>query len=193
MFIWTNSVDTDGQDLTYSFEMCTVAENAVCFDTSMTERILQLTNQSIIDSLNLNSGNNVISWRLEVSDGIDTTQVGGNGADSIRYLTFAVDQLELDIIEIPNRYSLNQNYPNPFNPVTTISYQIEKSEFVNLSIFDLNGNLIKNVLDQYVNAGPGIVHWNGKNNSGQNVSGGIYLYSLESSTFSKTKKMILLK
>jgi len=193
MFIWTNSVDTDGQDLTYSFEMCTVAENAVCFDTSMTERILQLTNQSIIDSLNLNSGNNVISWRLEVSDGIDTTQVGGNGADSIRYLTFAVDQLELDIIEIPNRYSLNQNYPNPFNPFTTISYQMGKSEFVNLSIFDLNGNLIKNILSQHVKAGPGIVQWDGKNYSGQNVSGGIYFYTIETPSFLKSQKMILLK
>ena len=193
MFIWTNSVDTDGQDLTYSFEMCTILENPVCFDTLMTERILELTNQFIINSFNLNNGNHVISWSLEVSDGIDTTQVGGNGADSIRYLTFAVDQLELDIVEIPNKYSLSQNYPNPFNPFTTISYQMEKSEFVNLSIFDLNGNLIKNILRQYVNAGSGIVYWDGKNNSGQNVSGGIYLYSLESSTFSKTKKMILLK
>ena len=94
---------------------------------------------------------------------------------------------------MPNRYSLSQNYPNPFNPVTTISYQIEKNEFVDLSIFDLNGNLIKNIIHQHVNAGPGIVNWDGKSNSGQNVSGGIYLYTLESSTFSKTKKMILLK
>jgi hypothetical protein len=193
MFIWANSVDTDGQDLSYSFEMCTISDNAFCFDTSMTERILQLTNQYIINNLNLNNGNHVISWSLEVSDGIDTTKAGGNGADSIRFLSFTVDQLELDIVEMPNRYSLSQNYPNPFNPVTTISYQIEKNEFVDLSIFDLNGNLIKNIIHQHVNAGPGIVNWDGKSNSGQNVSGGIYLYTLESSTFSKTKKMILLK
>ena len=193
MFIWTNSVDTDGQELTYSFEMCSISDNVVCFDTSMTERILQLTNQSIIENLNLTNGNHDLSWTVDVSDGIDITTIGSNGADSIRYLTFAVDQLELDIIELPNRYSLSQNYPNPFNPSTTISYQVEKSEFVSLSIFDLNGNLIKNILHQHVKAGPRTVDWDGKNNYGQNVSGGIYLYSLESPTFSKTKKMILLK
>ena len=96
MFIWTNSVDTDGQELTYSFEMCSISDNAVCFDTSMTERILQLTNQSIIENLNLTNGNYDLSWTVNVSDGIDITTIGGSGADSIRYLTFSVDQLELD-------------------------------------------------------------------------------------------------
>jgi hypothetical protein len=193
MFIWTNSVDTDGQELTYSFEMCSISDNAVCFDTSMTERILQLTNQSIIENLNLTNGNYDLSWTVNVSDGIDITTIGGSGSDSIRYLTFSVDQLEVDDPDMPIEYSLRQNYPNPFNPSTTISYKLGKSEFVNLSVFDLNGNLVKNILNHKADAGRGYVEWDGKNGQGQNVSGGIYLYVIETPSFLKSKKMLFLK
>ncbi|MDA9594532.1 T9SS type A sorting domain-containing protein [bacterium] len=188
-FIWTPSVDIDGLDLDYTISICN-SDTFLCIEQTLEERIYQPYVWMLMGQLSLVSGINQLHWSVFSSDGLDTTFAN----DSI--FTFSIDLSSLSIDDLslnPQKFILNQNYPNPFNPVTTISYQIEKGEFVNLSIFDLNGNLIKNVLDQYVNAGPGIVHWNGKNNSGQNVSGGIYLYSLESSTFSKTKKMILLK
>ena len=52
---------------------------------------------------------------------------------------------------------------------------------------------VVNILNQHSRAGKGSVSWNGKNEMGQNVSGGIYLYTIETPSFSKTKKMILLK
>ena len=70
---------------------------------------------------------------------------------------------------------------------------IAKSEFVNISIFDLNGIKIRHILNQHSRAGKGSVSWNGKNEMGQNVSAGIYLYTIVTPSFSKTKKMILLK
>jgi flagellar hook assembly protein FlgD len=94
---------------------------------------------------------------------------------------------------MPIEYSLRQNYPNPFNPSTTISYKLGKSEFVNLSVFDLNGNLVKNILNHKADAGRGYVEWDGKNEQGQNVSGGIYLYVIETPSFLKSKKMLFLK
>jgi len=191
-FIWTNSVDTDGQELYYFFEMCKVSDSEICFDTTMTERIYQPTNQSIIDSFSLGSGEFDFLWSVQVTDGIDTLFAGGED-DSIRYFTFSTTQLGVDPMHLPQEYSLKQNYPNPFNPSTTIKYQIAKSEFVNISIFDLNGNKISNILNQHSRAGKGSVSWNGKNEMGQNVSGGIYLYTIETPSFSKTKKMILLK
>ena len=191
-FIWTNSVDTDGQELYYFFEMCKVSDSEICFDTTMTERIYQPTNQSIIDSFSLGSGEFDFHWSVQVTDGIDTLFAGGED-DSIRYFTFSTTQLGVDPMHLPQEYSLKQNYPNPFNPSTMIKYQIAKSEFVNISIFDLNGNKISNILNQHTRAGKGSVSWNGKNENGQNVSGGIYLYTIETPSFSKTKKMILLK
>jgi len=191
-FIWSNSVDTDGQDLYYLFKMCKGSDSDFCFDTTMTERIYQPTNQSIIDSFSLGSGEFDFHWSVQVTDGIDTLFAGGED-DSIRYFTFSTTQLGVDHMHLPQEYSLKQNYPNPFNPSTTIKYQIAKSEYVNISIFDLNGTKISSILNQYSRAGKGSVSWNGKNEMGQNVSGGIYLYTIETPSFSKTKKMILLK
>ena len=194
-FIWTTAYDTDGQELNYLFEMCNVS-NSTCFDTTMTERIYQPTNLALIDYFGLTNGEYSMSWRVEVTDGLDTLAAGGlspNGADSLRYFTFSASQLGIDLANIPNSYDLSQNYPNPFNPSTKISYQLGRGEFVKLSIFDLNGNLIKNILNNKVNAGRGHVYWDGKNELGQNVSGGIYLYTIETPSFLKTKKMVLLK
>ena len=194
-FIWTTAYDTDGQELNYLFEMCNVSDST-CFDTTMTERLYQPTNLALIDYFGLTNGEYPMSWRVEVTDGLDTLAAGGlspSGADSLRYFTFSASQLGIDLADIPNSYDLSQNYPNPFNPSTKISYQLGRGEFVKLSIFDLNGNLIKNILNNKVNAGRGHVYWDGKNELGQNVSGGIYLYTIETPSFLKTKKMILLK
>ena len=194
-FIWTTAYDTDGQELNYLFEMCNVSDST-CFDTTMTERLYQPTYSSLIDYFGLTNGEYSMSWSVEVTDGLDTLAAGGlspSGADSLRYFTFSTSQLGIDLANIPNSYDLSQNYPNPFNPSTKISYQLGKSEFVNFSIFDLNGNLIKNILNNKVNAGRGHVYWDGKNELGQNVSGGIYLYTIETPSFLKTKKMVLLK
>ena len=194
-FIWTTAYDTDGQELNYLFEMCNVSDST-CFDTTMTERLYQPTNLALIDYFGLTNGEYPMSWRVEVTDGLDTLAAGGlspSGADSLRYFTFFTSQLGIDLANIPNSYDLSQNYPNPFNPSTKISYQIGRGEFVKFSIFDLNGNLIKNILNNKVNSGRGHVYWDGKNELGQNVSGGIYLYTIETPSFLKTKKMILLK
>ncbi|MFL2995344.1 MAG: T9SS type A sorting domain-containing protein [Candidatus Neomarinimicrobiota bacterium] len=194
-FIWTTAYDTDGQELNYLFEMCNVSDST-CFDTTMIERLYQPTNLALIEYFGLTNGEYSMSWRVEVTDGLDTLAAGGlspSGADSLRYFTFSTSQLGIDLANIPNSYNLSQNYPNPFNPSTKISYQLERGEFVKFSIFDLNGNLIKNILNNKVNAGRGHVYWDGKNELGQNVSGGIYLYTIETPSFLKTKKMVLLK
>ena len=191
-FIWSNSVDTDGQELYYLFKMCKVLDSEFCLDTTMTERIFQPTNQSIIDSFSLGNGDFDMFWSVRVTDGIDTLFAGGED-DSIRYFTFSTTQLGLDPSNIPTNYILKQNYPNPFNPSTTIEYHIAKSEFVSISIFDLAGNRIKSILNLHVDSGLGYAKWDGKNELGQNVSGGIYLYRIDTPSFSSTKKMILLK
>tara|TARA_B100000282_G_scaffold281093_1_gene242748 strand:- start:118 stop:1899 length:1782 start_codon:yes stop_codon:yes gene_type:complete len=191
-FIWSNSVDTDGQELYYLFKMCKVLDSEFCLDTTMTERIFQPTNQSIIDSFSLGNGDFDMFWSVRVTDGIDTLFAGGED-DSIRYFTFSTTQLGLNPFNIPTNYSLKQNYPNPFNPSTTIEYHIAKSEFVSISIFDLAGNRIKSILNLHVDSGLGYAKWDGKNELGQNVSGGIYLYRIDTPSFSSTRKMILLK
>ena len=92
------------------------------------------------------------------------------------------------INEIPSDYSLSQNYPNPFNPITTISFTLPQSSFVNLSIYEITGREVTHLLNQQMNAGTYAVDFNSTN-----LSSGIYLYKISAGTFLQTKKMILIK
>ena len=94
---------------------------------------------------------------------------------------------------IPVDYSLHQNYPNPFNPVTTLRYDLPENGLVNITIYDMLGNVIKELVNEVQNSGYKSIQWNATNNQGQPVSLGVYLYSIEVGDFRQTKKMILLK
>ena len=94
---------------------------------------------------------------------------------------------------IPQKITLYQNYPNPFNPVTTLSYHLPQDSYVVLSIYDMKGSLVKNLVNEIRTAGMQSIQWNATNNIGRTVSAGVYLYSIEAGEFRQTKKMILLK
>ena len=93
----------------------------------------------------------------------------------------------------PETFRLHQNYPNPFNPVTNISYNLPEESFVNITIYDLLGNVVNNLLNTNQSSGYKTIEWNATNNEGQTVSAGVYLYRISAGGLVKTKKMILLK
>ena len=84
-------------------------------------------------------------------------------------------------------------YPNPFNPITNITYELAEEIFVEITIYDLLGNVVNNLVNTNQSSGVQSVQWNATNNQGQPVSAGVYLYSIEAGDFRQTKKMILLK
>ncbi len=90
--------------------------------------------------------------------------------------------------EVPENFSLHQNYPNPFNPTTNIKFEIPQSDFINLSVYDLNGRLVEEIVNENFSAGTYEVKFSAKN-----LSSGIYFYRLKSSNSVLTNKMILLK
>ena len=101
-----------------------------------------------------------------------------------------------DIPEINTNFKLKQNYPNPFNSKTKIQYYIPKKCNMELSIYDFLGQKIKTLESGYKSYGHHSVDWNGKDESGMNVSSGIYFYKLITNNSKKThttKKMIYLK
>ena len=93
----------------------------------------------------------------------------------------------------PRSYNLYNNYPNPFNPITHISYDLPKDSFVSITIYDMLGNVVNNLVTIKQSSGYKSVQWNATDNLGQPVSAGVYLYSIETNDFRQTKKMILLK
>ena len=100
-----------------------------------------------------------------------------------------IDEMNIN----PSAFSLNQNYPNPFNPSTTISFDVYEASRVSLSVFDLNGRLVKNLMSGNLGAGTYNIAWNGKNTKGLSVAGGVYFYSITSGKNSIIKKMSLIK
>ena len=103
-------------------------------------------------------------------------------------------QLELsDASNTPDKFKLNQNYPNPFNPVTKLGYDLPKKGLVNITIYDMLGNVINQLVNEVQSSGYKAIRWNATDNQGQPVSAGVYLYSIEAGEFRLTKKMILLK
>ena len=103
------------------------------------------------------------------------------------------EQLNIDEESIPKEFSLNNSYPNPFNPITTLSYQLPKDAMVNITIFDMMGRIVNNLVSIRQDAGYKSIQWNAMNNTGQPVSAGVYLYTIEAGQFRQTKKMVLLK
>ena len=94
---------------------------------------------------------------------------------------------------IPDEFVLHQNYPNPFNPSTDIKFSLPSSERVHLVVYDLLGNVVREMVNEELNAGMYTYKWTGENQNGGRVSAGMYFYQIQAGSFSKTKKMILLK
>jgi len=85
-------------------------------------------------------------------------------------------------------YNLEQNYPNPFNPTTLIQYSLQKSGIVTLKVYDMLGREIKTLVNENQNAGSHVIEFNA-----QNLASGVYLYRLETGSFTQVKKMIFMK
>ena len=90
--------------------------------------------------------------------------------------------------ELPTEYTLQQNHPNPFNSATTIKYKIPTASNVIISIYDINGKLIEELINNHKPAGSYTINWNPVN-----ISSGIFFYKFKSGNFSAVKKCVLLK
>ena len=90
--------------------------------------------------------------------------------------------------EIPTSFNLYQNYPNPFNPLTNIRFDIPKSSFVKIILYDVLGNVITTIVNEKLSAGSYEVNWDASD-----YPSGVYIYKLHSSDFVDVKKMVLIK
>ena len=94
---------------------------------------------------------------------------------------------------IPEKTMLFQNYPNPFNPVTMITYQLPKSGFVEIKIFDITGRLVRTLISEQQEFGSHQILWDSRNESGQTAASGLYFYQIRFENSFLSSKMLLLK
>lgn len=94
---------------------------------------------------------------------------------------------------VPSAFKLHRNYPNPFNPSTTISYELPVDGKVVVKIYNTIGQEIRTLVNEVKPAGYHNLVWNGRNNGGQTVSSGIYIYRMQAGQYVNSQKMMLIK
>ena len=93
----------------------------------------------------------------------------------------------------PAEFALAPNFPNPFNPSTTIRYQLAREVPVRLEIFNIQGQRVRTLIHAVQSAGFYSVEWDGRNDAGQPVASGTYIYRLQAGPFVQTRQMTLMK
>jgi hypothetical protein len=122
-----------------------------------------------------------------------------NGVPSVSDLVPALEGATVSLASrtpsamLPTEFELSQNMPNPFNPSTQINFALPSAAKVNLTVFNVLGQQVKTLVDEYMTAGYQTVTWDGRDNSGASVASGVYFYRIAAGDFAETKKMLLLK
>ena len=134
---------------------------------------------------------------------IATNSLGNDTLTKICYIEVEQTSIVDSESELPQEFYLSQNYPNPFNPATTIGFWMSDGGFVSLKVYDVLGNEVATLIEEYKQAGKYSVEFNANSNSvlpSGNVRSakgglpsGIYVYKLNTGNFVQTNKMILLK
>ena len=131
------------------------------------------------------------AWR------VDLTSVSGNTTESFSHNTSFTDigsPVAIDpIAAVPRGFELYDNYPNPFNPETVIRYELASPGFVELNVYDLRGTQIATLQSGVRQAGIQSITWNARNNRGEQMPAGIFIYTLRSNGQMQSKRMMLLK
>lgn len=158
-------------------------------------------NYSLVSTINaFDNGIPVSSW-------IDEDVFAGIGSNKLFYRITAIDNNNLQSVpsdwdwvywdksvQKENNhydnldYKLYQNYPNPFNPVTNIKYDLKENSFVELKIFDVLGNELATLVNQYMPAGSHTINFNASG-----LPSGIYIYKIIASDFTDVKKFLIMK
>lgn len=125
-------------------------------------------------------------WKLRITDASTGTMLRVLNGWGIKLET----TVGIENDELPTKYFLAQNYPNPFNPSTTISYQLPTSSFVSLKIYDVLGNEVKTLVNEYKQAGDHNYELKIDNSE---LSSGIYFYRINAGYYSSTKKLVYIK
>ena len=220
-FLWEESIDPDGDTIKYIFQFYFYnywGDFNVFYEDTLNNNGILLPNDFITniiidhhDTLWAEIAYEYFSdnpyypvfWGVIATDGIESfgnvyiccDYPGETGAYMVVDLT-GLDTSGLNYVKeisMPYRYTLRQNYPNPFNPITTLEYDLPKDSFVDITIYDMLGNVVNNLVNTNQSSGYKTVQWKATNNQGEPVSAGVYLYKIQTGDFVYTKKMMLLK
>ena len=173
----------------------------MAFDARFTDNMRNTEDGGKIQVINTNSSLN-IHYNIMINAGEQKEWILATGVGEEYVLTGAGEitlpggSQEMTLGKrtiLPDNYTLHQNYPNPFNPVTTLRYSLPFYDHVTLTIYDLSGREINQIVNTSQPAGFQSVVWNATDYFGRSVGAGVYLYQIQAGDFKDRKKMVLLK
>jgi len=145
-----------------------------------------------VSQVNNTSGNSTLVQMLVQSDSLAGTHVNGSPigqGEAVGIKTEVIVGINNISSTVPGDYSLAQNFPNPFNPTTSIRFDIKNTSNITLKVYNANGQEVATLVNnEVVTPGTKEVSFNGNN-----LSSGIYFYTLFAGDFKETKKMMLIK
>lgn len=210
LFYWNDNYYTDWDPDLYKFNPvgASIELGNSSYWGSYDINELNSTFQSVIDEngiYHLTTHPNILQWNenftwdhLEyISNRKDIWYVGFGHLYLYRFVSKEINESILgahdDFMPSASTVKIYNNYPNPFNPTTTLNYELSTDSKVKINIYDMNGRLVRLLTSSRQKAGRHSVIWNSKNELDQQVSAGMYIYSIETENDIKTSKMIFLK
>lgn len=118
----------------------------------------------------------------------DTLAIPNAGNSTVSFVQLTIPTGISDPVSQVESFKLYQNYPNPFNPVSNIEFRIANFGFTKLTVYDINGKEIENLISENLSPGSYVIQWNA-----ESFASGVYYYKLTINGFSETKKMMLIK
>ena len=191
---WTEYTISTVSSGTYDINI-DVASNNDATSKSITIKL----NGTTIGTVNPSYTGGWQSWETLTLSGVEVS----GGSDQVLRLEYGGGEFNLDKIEfvgvnleksadpteeIPDEYGLGNNYPNPFNPETRIEYSLPEESQVELKIYDIQGRHVRTLVNEHQDASKYTVNFNAKD-----LSSGIYFYRIRAGSFTKVKRMLLIK
>jgi hypothetical protein len=176
------------EDLAIGEVAATPRSSEMTIRSALVDGVLRVLVYSTTNSASIAAGRGaVIEIPIAAEGSIELTEVDASDRAG-RVVGVGLQSLA----PLPQAYEVLQNYPNPFNAATVIKFRIPEASGWNLTVFDINGRLVRTYHGQ---AEPGdvAVRWDGYNQNGDPVASGMYLYRVTASSFSQTRKMVLVK
>lgn len=139
----------------------------------------------------------ILNWNVQDKDSgfytITAKAIDTSGNYNSESVTIEIVSPSAIIAILPEKTYLYGNYPNPFNPATSMNFSLSRNCKVNLSVYNYQGELVKELLNSEMTPGNYSIKWNGKNNFGITVSSGVYFFKMTAGKYRNIVKGMLIK
>ena len=188
-----------------NFQLKTAERYTELRETIFSENFIYSIIDSVVSELGESVNRNFIRWPILGTYIWPNYYVFDSYDDEVNYLKSWISDrllwmdgqmllLDIDKSEISSEYKITSIYPNPFNPIANIQYKLIKDSYVDIRIYDVFGNVVKELLSQKEKPGMKLIKWNATNDLGYQVSTGVYLFDIQiDNNYRQTRKIMFLK